>query len=26
MSQGQIPVAFIRDSFLEECGPAPAGT
>jgi uncharacterized protein (DUF885 family) len=22
MSQGQIPVAFIRDSFLEECGPA----
>jgi uncharacterized protein (DUF885 family) len=26
MSQGQIPVAFIRDMFLEECGPAPAGT
>jgi uncharacterized protein (DUF885 family) len=23
MSQGQIPVAFIRDSFLEECGPGP---
>ena len=22
MSQGQIPVAFIRDSFLEECGTA----
>jgi uncharacterized protein (DUF885 family) len=26
MSQGQIPVAFIRDSFLDECGPAPTGT
>lgn len=26
MSQGQIPVAFIRDSFLEECGPAATGT
>ena len=26
MSQGQIPVAFVRDAFLEECGPAPAGT
>ena len=24
MSQGQIPVAFIRDSFLEECGPTGA--
>ena len=24
MSQGQIAVAFIRDSFLDECGPAPA--
>ncbi len=23
MSQGQIPVAFIRDGFLDECGPAP---
>ena len=22
MSQGQIPVAYVRDSFLEECGPA----
>jgi uncharacterized protein (DUF885 family) len=26
MAQGQIPVAFIRDSFLEECGPAATGT
>jgi uncharacterized protein (DUF885 family) len=26
MSQGQIPVAFIRESFLDECGAAPAGT
>ncbi len=26
MSQGQIPVAFIRDSFLEECGSAGAST
>ena len=24
MSQGQIAVAFIRDAFLDECGPAPA--
>jgi uncharacterized protein (DUF885 family) len=26
MSQGQIAVAFIRDSFLDECGPAAPGT
>ncbi|MEO8575509.1 MAG: DUF885 domain-containing protein [Gemmatimonadales bacterium] len=26
MSQGQIPVAFIRDSFLEECAPTGTGT
>jgi uncharacterized protein (DUF885 family) len=25
MSQGQIPVAFIRESFLDACGPAVAG-
>jgi hypothetical protein len=24
MSQGQIAVAYIRDQFLEECGPASA--
>ncbi|MEO5590274.1 MAG: DUF885 domain-containing protein [Gemmatimonadaceae bacterium] len=26
MGQGQIPVAFIREMFLDECGPAMAGT